>query len=406
MTRKGDTWNESRTYLDPFTLRRVRQFTTAGAYNYHPAYHTSTAWTADGKRFIFMSGRANKSTIFCGNVETGEITQLLDWVDGWMINIITGASGNFSHGVGTPCLDRNSGWVYYSIDQTLRAVNIDTLEERTLIEDSGVWAYGTPTVSPDSAYVAVPANIIPEAMANVDPTRPLDTAEVRAIYAEPEGKGSHYRIEVINTQGDTQREVVYDELDSRCNHLQWNPVKMDWLHTDRDMPPDFWGGSDGVTNRVWTLHLPDKRLVEQPSPSGRTFQVHSVWSWDGEDVLYHCPGGPGRGGPGYVIGVNDIEGNNIVEWSSDAWTNYGHVGAVAGRKAVMIDGNITNDMILWLYYDDPKHLRIEAICKHGTNWGGSEWQYPHPHPQCDPTGSRIVYNAAAGGRSDVFVVEI
>ena len=119
-----------------------------------------------------------------------------------------------------------------------------------------------------------------------------------------------------------------------------------------------------------------------------------------------APGGPGRGGPGYVIGVNDIEGNNIVEWSSDAWTNYGHVGAVAGRKAVMIDGNITNDMILWLYYDDPKHLRIEAICKHGTNWGGSEWQYPHPHPQCDPTGSRIVYNAAAGGRSDVFVVEI
>ena len=46
MTRKGDTWNESNTYRDPVSLRKVRKVTSAGSYNYHPAYHTWTAWTA------------------------------------------------------------------------------------------------------------------------------------------------------------------------------------------------------------------------------------------------------------------------------------------------------------------------------------------------------------------------
>jgi hypothetical protein len=406
MTKKGDTWNESTAYRDLFSLRTVRKVTAGGSYNYHPAYHTLTAWSADGKRCIFKSGRKNHSTIFVCDVATGDMTQLLDWQEGWGVDA-SWAPDDRPFGIGGICLDAHSGWVYYVQHNTgttaLKAVHIDSLQERTLSEGIAGYAFGQPTVSGDSQWVALPSNIIPAQMRNVDSYKPLSIGQVHEIFAS-EG-GSRMQLVRFPTHGDPVPEVVYDEADCRGNHLQYSPVDANILHTDRDFAPRFWAGSDQVRNRVWLWHIDTQRLVEQPSLSGRTFQVHSVWTFDGQEVLYHCP--PSRTDPGgYVIGVNDLEGNNVAEYHSSAWTHYGHVGAVAGHKAIMIDGNITDDLILWLYYDDPSTPRIEVICRHGTNWGGHEWQYPHPHPQCAPTGDRILYNAASRGRSDVFIVEV
>jgi hypothetical protein len=53
-------------------------------------------------------------------------------------------------------------------------------------------------------------------------------------------------------------------------------------------------------------------------------------------------------------------------------------------------------MILLLYYDK-ETPRIEMIARHATNWGGLPWQYSHPHPQSDPTGRYISYNAVERG---------
>jgi len=406
MTRKGDTWNESETYRDPVSLRTVRKVTSGGSYNYQPAYHTLTAWTADGKRCIFKSGRKNHSTIFACDAATGDITQLLDWQEGWLLDA-SWAPADRPFGIGGMCLDQSSNWAYYvqryAGGTALKAVHIDSLQERTLSEGIPGYVFGQPTVSGDGQWVALPSNIIPPGLADVDPYKPLPIKQVRGMFAAK--GGSRMQLVRFRTSGDSTPEVVYDEVDCRGNHLQYSPVDANILHTDRDFAPDFWGGSDQKRNRVWLWYIDEQRLVEQPSPSGRTFQVHSTWTFDGQEVLYHCP--PSRSDPsGYVIGVNDLEGNNIAEYRSPAWTHYGHVGAVPGRKAIMLDGNITDDMILWLYYDDPSKPRIEVICRHGTNWGGHEGQYPHPHPQCAPTGDRIVYNAAARGHSDVFIVEV
>lgn len=405
MKRKGDTWNESTTYRDPYTLRTVRKVTEGGSYNYHPAYHTLTAWSADGRRCVFRSGRRNHSTILACDAESGDITALLDWQEGWGVD--ASYAPDRPYGIGGICLDKSSGWVYYvqrnAGATALKAVHIDSLQERTLSEGIEGYAFGQPTVSGDGQWVAVPSNVIPDALHAIDPYGPLSVRQVREIYAA-EG-GSRMQLVRFPTSGDPIPEVVYDEIDCRGNHLQYSPVDANILHTDRDFAPNFWGGSDQVRNRVWLWYIDERQLVEQPSPSGRTFQVHSVWTFDGQQVLYHCPPSPTDPG-GYVIGVNDLQGNNIAEYRSPAWTHYGHVGAVPGRMAIMLDGNITDDLILWLYFDDPASPRIEVICRHGTDWGGHEGQYPHPHPQCAPTGDRIIYNAARRGHSDVFIVEL
>jgi hypothetical protein len=78
---------------------------------------------------------------------------------------------------------------------------------------------------------------------------------------------------------------------------------------------------------------------------------------------------------------------------------------MAGRPAIILDGNLSPDLLLWLYYDR-EEPRVEVIARHGTDWGALPGQYPHPHPLSDPTGRWISFNAAARGRSDVFVVEV
>jgi len=82
MPRKGETWNESEVYRDAWTLREVRCVTTQGLYNQTPTYHTNTAFTADGEFLVFGTGRAGQSYLCACHVPTGDITQLIDPVDG------------------------------------------------------------------------------------------------------------------------------------------------------------------------------------------------------------------------------------------------------------------------------------------------------------------------------------
>ena len=126
-----------------------------------------------------------------------------------------------------------------------------------------------------------------------------------------------------------------------------------------------------------------------------------AWTWDGTAVLYH-----GRSADqGHFIGVTDPNGQTIREYLFRDAHAYGHVSAMAGREAIILDGNITDDLLVWVYYDQEKP-RVEVIAKHGTNWGSLPWQYSHPHPLSDPTGRWITFNSAHRGRSDVFVVEV
>jgi hypothetical protein len=397
MTRKGDTWNESQTYRDAWTRRVIRQVTSAGCYNVTPTYHTGTAWTADGERFVFASGRAGKSALFVCKASSGDITQLIDWVDGMAVGGGKGLHGGV-------CVSPNAGWATYVYEGALRAVHIDTLQERTLIDNVGPWAMGSTSIDPDEQYAVVVANIVPQ------PMRVPSTAgsgehftKGRADYFNEPG-GAHLR--VLRTplneapSDGSQYEIIYDEPGIRSGHVQYCPADPDLLLIDRDFPPRFWFGSDGKTNRIWTLRISNGALTELPSRAGALFQVHSTWNWRGDKVLYHCPTPEG-----YVIGVDDVQGRTLWEHQAEDWKLYGHVSAMAGRPAFILDGNLSDDLLLWMYYD-AELPRVEVVARHGTTWTGHEGQYPHPHPQSDPTGRYITFNAAQRGQSNVFVVEV
>ncbi|HEY64978.1 MAG TPA: hypothetical protein G4O02_10455 [Caldilineae bacterium] len=400
MFRKGETWNESELYRDPLTLRQVRRVTTQGLYNQTPTYHTNVGFTADGEFLIFGSARGGKSAIFRCHVPTGDITPLIEPVDGMgsysALHKGNGVTvGNGMGVTGQMCIAPRSRWAVFLAGRALRAVHIETLEERMLIPDIGPeWVAGMPSIDPDETHVIVPVmSAHPEILAGRRPAR---------SYMEhfATGEGMELRLLQVPLAGGTVT-TIYREAGIGSAHCPHCPTDPDLLLLDRDFPPRYWAGSDGVTNRIWTLRLSTGELTELPPQDQARFQVHSAWTWDGQYVIYHGRSAEG----GYYIGVVDRNGQTVCEYGFHQAEHYGHVSAMAGCPAIILDGNLSTDLLLWLYYD-AEQPRVEIIARHGTDWGALPGQFPHPHPLSDPTGRWISFNAAHRGRSDVFIVAV
>ena len=302
MAHKGETWNESETYGDPWTLRTVRRVTTRGLYNQSPNYHTNIGFTADGEFLIFASAREDGSAIFKCHLPTGDITQLIDSVPGiggygeWHKG---GTSVGDGMGIsGSMCMAPHSRWAVFKSGHVMRAVHIDTLEERVLIPDLGAeWVPGVPSIDPDETEVIIslmPAH--PEVLAGRRPTRP---------YMESFAQGIGMRLKLIRVPlAGGAVTTVYEEAGVGSAHAPHCPADGDLLLLDRDFPPRYWGGSDGVTNRIWTLRPSTGELTELPPQDKARFQVHCVWTWDGENVIYHGKSAVS----GHYIGVVDKTG--------------------------------------------------------------------------------------------------
>ena len=397
--KKGETWNESTTYKDPLTLRNVRRITQIGLYNQTPTYHTNTAFSADGDFSVFASARCGGSALFRCHLPTGDITQLTDLIPGvgTRDELHKGAGTCTGNGMGVTmltCIAPKGGWVVYVVGRAFKAVHMETFEERTLIDDIGVdWIAGMPSVDPDETHALLPVmSAHPEIAAGKRPTKGY-----MAHFAEI---GPKLRLLQVPLSGG-EVTTAYAEDGIGCAHCPHNPQDGDLILLDRDFPPRLWGGSDGTTNRIWALKLSTQELTELPPLDAARFQVHCAWTWDGTGVLYH-----GRSAEsGYFIGVTSPQGETLREYLFGDAGAYGHVSAMAGRPAIILDGNLSTDQLLWLYYDQAQP-RVEVIARHGTDWGALPWQYSHPHPLSDPTGRWITFNAASRGRSDFFVVDV
>ncbi|MBZ0304204.1 MAG: hypothetical protein K8J31_31000, partial [Anaerolineae bacterium] len=76
--RKGETWNESETYKDAWTLRDCRRLTPLGEINQTPNYHTNIGFTADSEFLVFWTLREGRGAVCKVQVATGDITQLTE----------------------------------------------------------------------------------------------------------------------------------------------------------------------------------------------------------------------------------------------------------------------------------------------------------------------------------------
>ncbi|MCY3945048.1 MAG: oligogalacturonate lyase family protein [Anaerolineaceae bacterium] len=388
--RKGEQWNESETWRDAWTLRACRRLTTLGEVNQTPNYHTNIGFTADSEFLVFWTLRENRGAFCKVEVATGEITQLTEAVAdyGFCVHIQGGPYPRM-------CLAPNSRWLVHTGERSLHAVHLDTLEERVLIADTGPWELGYPSVSGDESQVLLPLSTLhPEIAAGTRVTR-------HYFDHFADGQGMQLRLASLPLTGGAVSDL-WREDGCRSFHAEYSPTDNDLLLLDRDFPPRYWSGGDGRTTRIWSLRPDSNTLTELAARNRNCDHTHAVWSFDGERVLYH---GRNRREGGWILGVCTPWGEVLREYDMTDAPHYGHVSAMAGREALLLDGNVSDNLLVWLYFDADLP-RFEVIAGHNTEWGSLPGQTTHPHPLCSPDGRWISFNTTQKGRSDVAVVRV
>jgi len=398
----GHTWHEARDYADPFTGRTVRRLTSAGLINMTPTYHTNSGFTADGETLVLISVREGATLVLKAHVASGELTAL--WRapgvgDRSYIHRSMERPGQGWDGRGICgnrlCLAPRTGQAVFACERTLRAVDLQTLAERVLLADCGEeWIFGAPAVDPQEQWVAIAlSSAHPQRLAGEPVTRDYRS------YAD-----HRLRLVRVALDGSGRVETLFEHDRAGSAHCAFCPTDPNLLYFDLDMAPHYWCGGDGVTPRVWLLHLDTGQARPlRPEP---LFQVHTAWLWDGSALAYHggLPGG------GVYIGVTRPDGETTWEGHYPQARAYGHLTPDRTRPALVLDGDFSPDTLQWLYTDEPPEAgpRLEPICRHDTKWDSIQpgSQYTHPHPLADPTGRWLAFNAAHEGRQDVTVAAI
>ncbi|MCK4982172.1 MAG: hypothetical protein KAS17_04560 [Victivallaceae bacterium] len=397
----GTSWNESSVFNDPITLRKITRLTSFGAYNQMPTYHTNTAFSADGKCLVFASARGEKSYIIKAEIETGELSILYEAEGvGSRDYMHQSSQEELGNGRGVSgnrlALAPKTGWAIFSHNRALKAVNIYSYEQRTLIKDiTEEWTFGAPSPSPDEKHVVVPLSTAHPQILN-------GKLVTRSYLSYPNHSMRLLRVSMTGTTC----EELYRETPCNCAHSSYCPTDNDLVYFDRNVPPSYCCGNDGgKTPRIWLIRLSTGKIWPLRTEYPGVFQVHAAWTWDGEAIVYHGFLKPSGYNSGIYIGITSKDGTPIRDYVFPDVTDYGHVNPDPKRPAIILDGDLAPGHLTWLYYDNEKP-RLEIICKHDTEWESLPGQYSHPHAQSDPTGRWISFNKAHGGRSDVYVVEV
>lgn len=390
--RKGQTWNESTVYQDPVTLRTVRRLTSVGLMNTVPSYHTDQSFTRDGREMIFITYRYGRNALCKANLDTGDLTCLIDPIEGL---------GNlhevhqFGDGQGIPIgavLAPVGHWAYYSVGRSIRAVNIDTLEEKLLVADV-----------PQVYYI--------ESMALSCDEKYLLYALV-GVYPQDEAHMCHeiHRIRL----SDMQDEVLIKGEGFNLSHLMQNPVYPNLFMIGKDRGPSPHNRIDD-NSRNWIWNTDTGEMINLKTCAKQNYQTHTAWTWDGKGVIYHGMLDHSRwknnlNENGWYVGLAGLDGQPVHEYAFPDAPYYGHVSAMKGRNAAILDGNLMDGMLLWLDFDADKP-RVEIIARHDSDFTLMPGQCTHPHTICSPDGRHLVFNSArrvifAGGRSDIYSVEV
>lgn len=390
--KKGQVWNESSVYIDPVTLRTVRRVTSQGLLNTVPSYYTDQSFTRDGRYVIFITYREGRSALCKADLVSGDIICLTEPIDGLgalnEVHQYGDGQGIFIGAVLSP----DKHWAYYVSGHRLQAVQIDTLEERIIV----------PTV---------PKGFFIESLSLSCNERFLLYALV-GLYPQSAEDMRHeiHRLRL----SDGQDEILLQEQGFNVSHLMQNPVYPNLFLIGRDKGPSPCHRID-ENSRAWIWDTDTGSMINVKTVAQQNFQTHTAWTWDGKGILYHgmldhSSWSDNLNRAGWYIGLAGLEGQPIREYSFPKAPYYGHVSAMWGKNAAILDGNILDGLLLWLYFNE-ENPRVEVIAQHDTDFTMMPGQYTHPHTICAPDGKHLVFNSArrvifSGGRSDIYSIAI
>jgi Tol biopolymer transport system component len=365
MGKKGQIFpDRRRKYKDSRTGRTVWQMTNTPGGTSHAQYFTQPATTPDGQWLIYGSDQGRppgRLNIFKMDLHTGVSVQLTD--------SDKNLKPRWSH------LSPDGKEVYFIEDTAhVKAVNVDTLEERSIHRVDHCFRAHQLSVSPDNRFL-------------VDGFFLEDKKEDDFLV----GQGLLIRSAVIVI--DTKSGLARRLLDGNAprTHAQYCPTNAELLFY-------CYGGPWWRVQRLWLIHADgtgNHPIFKQTNFEGAG---HEFWSQDGKTIYITCNGGRQPQG----LWAMDVANSN--EWCVLAGACVGH-GAANGEQDRFVIDELFNDCKTGLWVSKKGSPEPQLLCQTRADWAGKAQEY-HPHPRFLPDGKTVSFTSAMTGSCEVYLVEI
>jgi oligogalacturonide lyase len=347
---KGQNYpSELKRFHDTQTNAKITQITNHPSTN-HSFYFLNPSCTYDGQTYIFNSDRTGAPNLFAADAESGSMTQLTD----------IESLNTFSP---TPALNQRE--LYFTSGNAVRAIDVDTLEERVLAAFEG--QVGNLHLSGDGAFLVTGV-----------------------------GGDSGRTLMVVATDG-SGSEAVYTPPRS-AGHVQFCPTDNDLILYSSD-----------IDQRMW--------LVERGGKNDHPLFLHdaSVWitheSWLGmtdEVIFSHWPHALKK------IHKDSDEASVVADF------NVWHASSRRDGSLIVCDTTCPD---IGLQLIDPDTGEHRSLCYPNSSNGGTRWAYntpeagevtestygpqsSHPHPCFTHDGAKVIYTSDCSGHSQVYVVDV
>lgn len=331
--------SERRLFEDEETGAKIVRVSGFPTINHHVYMH-SRCFTCDSRDVVFYSyrqmGRDSPRDIFAASVDGMNLRQLTNGQGaGWM---------NCSP------VDRS---VFYSCGDTLRKVDVDGFEEKTVARSPPGLSFGIFSISGDGKKVLSESNV--------------------------KGEGILFAVDLVRESV----EEVYRHP-GVVGHLQVEPASSRWaMFTDAH--------PSKPVGRIWCIRLDgtDPRMIYDGSHGKPS---HLVW-WPGQDAAVSTLQHPDPG----IIRIG-LDGK--VDMITDAQF-FWHAGASLDGTMLCSDTFVPDT---GMYLVNPNNGANTRLCYPRSNEAHPQWT--HPHPSWSPDGKMVVFTSDREGLPHVFVVRV
>jgi len=363
---KGQVYpDQRRKFRDSATGRTVWQMTDTPCRTTHAQYFTQPGTTLDGKWLIYGSdGGSEKGqlNLFKMNLKTGESIQLTES----NLNLIP----RWSH------LSADGKEIYFIEDKNhFKAVNIETLEERSLCRMENCFRPHQIGVSPDGRFL-------------IDGIFLEDKTEENFLKGE-EGFLIRSALVVIRTDNGQMHKLL--DGNTPRGHVQFCPTNPNLILYCYQGP--WWR-----VQRMWLINSDgtgNRPIFIQTNFEGAG---HEFWSADGKTIYVTCSGGRQPQG----LWAVDADGKNERCVLAGACVGHGTVNAEQDRFVI---DDLYHDCKTGLWMSKKGSTQPQLLCQTGVSWKG-EPQEHHPHPRFLPDGKRVAFTSTMSGSAEVYLVEI
>lgn len=369
---KGDRFPaEWRTFADPRTGVEVRQLTGYKGHSHH-LYFTNPGWYDGGRKLLFGSDRGNRTNLFGVDLESGAITQLTD-----RDLPPPPAETSFLFASKNPQREE----VYFWHGRTLVALDLDSLEERSLYQAPEGFMTNMTNVTADGKYVCT--GLFEDLSGHFT----IDLLHGYVGFHEYWEAMPLSRVLRIDTESGAA-DVVFEEQ-YWIGHVNTSPALPNILTFCHEGP---WAKVD---NRIWGLDLSNGRTWKiRPTVPGERVG-HEYWFADGEQIGYH--GHSAAGEPFY----GSIRYDNIGQVEAPFPHDSTHFHS-NDLSLVVGDGSRAQPhLLLWRFRDG--HFEGPRLVL--THRGSFHVQILHVHPRFSPDGKQILFMSDASGYGNIHLID-